>query len=177
MCIRDRDSIGDVIWNSNEASPTWEDLEVGDYLVRYTVTDEHGMSGSDSVSFVVTYHDSDGDWVSTCDEEHWFDTTTGNKCGHDLVDDDDDNDGIIDTLDIWPLDPCADTDVDNDLLPDEVDSPAGVTTDLIEDSDVKRITAKSGDPEEGANMGMLVAFMLLIVGVLLVVNRMRAADD
>ncbi len=172
-----QDSIGDVIWNSNEASPTWEDLEVGDYLVRYTVTDEHGMSSSDSVSFVVTYHDSDGDWVSTCDEEHWFDTTTGNKCGHDLVDDDDDNDGIIDTLDIWPLDPCADTDVDNDLLPDEVDCPAGVTTDLIEDSDVKRLTTKSSDPEEGANMGMLVAFMLLIVGVLLVVNRMRAADD
>ena len=172
-----QDSIGGVVWTSNDESPVWEDLEVGEFFVHYTVFDEHGMSSSDSVSFTVTYHDSDGDWVSTCDEEHWFDTTTGNKCGHDLVDEDDDNDGIIDTLDIWPLDPCADSDVDNDLLPDEVECPAGVTTDLVEDSDVKRLTTKSGDPEEGANMGMLVAFMLLIVGALLVVNRMRAKDD
>ena len=171
-----QDSIGDVIWNSVEVSPTWENLEFGEFLVRYTVTDEHGLSSTDSVSFQVTYHDSDGDWTATCDEEFWFDSTNGNKCGHDSVDTDDDNDGIIDTLDIWPLDPCADADVDNDLLPDVIDCPSGVTTDLVEDEDVKKTSHKSNSEEESANMGMLVAFMLLIVGALLVINRMRASE-
>ena len=171
-----QDSIGDVIWNSVEVSPTWEDLEFGEFLVRYTVADEHGLSSTVSVSFQVTYHDSDGDWTATCDEEYWFDSTNGNKCGHDSVDTDDDNDGIIDTLDVWPLDPCADADVDNDLLPDAIDCPSGVTTELVEDGDVKKISLKSNTAEEGADMGMLVAFMLLIVGVLLVINRMRAAE-
>ena len=171
-----QDSIGDVIWNSVEVSPTWENLEFGEFLVRYTVTDEHGLSSTDSVSFQVTYHDSDGDWTATCDEEFWFDSTNGNKCGHDSVDTDDDNDGIIDTLDIWPLDPCADADVDNDLLPDVIDCPSGVTTDLVEDEDVKKTSHKSNSEEESADMGMLVAFMLLIVGALLVINRMRASE-
>lgn len=171
-----QDSIGDVIWNSADVSPTWEDLEFGEFLVRYTVSDEHGLSSTVSVSFQVSYHDSDGDWTATCDEEFWFDSTTGNKCGHDSVDTDDDNDGIIDTLDIWPLDPCADADVDNDLLPDVIDCPSGVTTELVEDGDVKKISLKSTTAEEGADMGMMVAFLLLIVGVLLVINRMRAAE-
>ena len=169
------DSIGEVIWSSIEASPTWEVLEMGDFVVQYTVVDEHGLSSSSSVSFSIRYHDSDGDWVSTCDEEQWFDSSLGVKCGYDEVDDDDDNDGIIDSLDIWPLDPCADADVDNDMKPDVVNCPAGVLTELVEDDDVKQLTRALEAEDEGADMGMLVAFMLIIVGVVLVINRMRSA--
>ena len=37
--------------------------------------------------------------------------------------------------DAWPFDPCASLDTDRDGMPDRIDCPDGVTTDLVEDDD------------------------------------------
>jgi hypothetical protein len=159
-----------------EQSPTWEILEIGEFNVAYTVLDEHGLATTSSVAFSVIQNDADGDWVITCDEEQWFDMTNGNKCGYDEVDTDDDNDGIIDTLDKWPLDPCADADVDNDMKPDEVDCPTGVTTDLVEDDNVQISTPNLSVAGDNIDTGVLVGIALVLVIIVAIINRMRSTD-
>jgi hypothetical protein len=170
------DSAGATIWQSLEQSPTWEILEIGEFNAVYTVSDEHGLSTTSSVAFSVIQNDADGDWIISCDEEQWFDMTNGNKCGYDGVDEDDDNDGIIDTLDKWPLDPCADADVDNDLKPDEVDCPTGVTTDLVEDDDVQINSPNLSVAGDSIDTGVLVGIALVLVIFVAIINRMRSAD-
>jgi hypothetical protein len=170
------DSTGVIIWQSLEKAPTWEILEIGEFNVAYTALDEHGLSTTSSVSFSVVQNDADGDWIISCDEEQWFDMTTGNKCGYDEVDADDDNDGIIDTLDKWPLDPCADADIDNDLKPDEVDCPLGATTDLVEDNNVQTTTPALSSGEESISTGALVGIALVLVVLVAIINRMRTTD-
>ena len=170
------DSTGTIIWQSLEQSPTWEILEIGEFNVAYTVLDEHGLATTSSVAFSVIQNDADGDWLITCDEEQWFDMTNGNKCGYDEVDADDDNDGIIDTLDKWPLDPCADADVDNDMKPDEVDCPTGVTTDLVEDDNVQITTPNLSVAGDNIDTGVLVGIALVLVIIVAIINRMRSTD-
>jgi hypothetical protein len=170
------DSTGAIIWQSLEQSPTWEILEIGEFNAVYTVLDEHGLATTSSVAFSVIQNDADGDWVITCDEEQWFDMTNGNKCGYDEVDTDDDNDGIIDSLDKWPLDPCADADVDNDLKPDKVDCPTGVTTDLVEDDNVQITTPTLSVAGDNIDTGVLVGIALVFVILVAVINRMRSSD-
>jgi len=170
------DSTGATIWQSLEQSPTWEILEIGQFNVAYAVSDEHGLTTTSSVPFSVIQNDADGDWIISCDEEQWFDMTNGNKCGYDEVDADDDNDGIIDTLDKWPLDPCADTDADNDLKPDELDCPAGVTTDLVEDDNVQISTPALSVAGDSIDTGVLVGIALVFVIIVAIINRMRSSD-
>jgi hypothetical protein len=170
------DSTGTIIWQSAEQSPTWEILEIGDFNVAYTVLDEHGLATTSSVAFSVVQNDADGDWTSSCDDEQWFDMTNGYKCGYDEVDADDDNDGIIDTLDKWPLDPCADADADNDMKPDKVDCPIGVTTDLVEDDNVQISTPNLSVTGDSIDTGVLVGIALLLVIIVAIINRTRSTD-
>ncbi|MCK4481918.1 PKD domain-containing protein, partial [Candidatus Bathyarchaeota archaeon] len=92
--------------------------EPGTYIVTLTVKDEAGNSGTDSI-IITVQRDTDGDGTP------------------DLTDTDDDNDGVNDDEDAFPLDPTetvdadgdgignnADTDDDNDGIPDvwEIDN-------------------------------------------------------
>ena len=75
--------------------------------------------------------DFDGDWNSTCDEESWFDNTSGMYCGPDYLDLDDDSDGLLDYDEVSDNDPLTDIyDHDNDGIQDGVTDRAGTTVTL-----------------------------------------------
>ena len=111
------------------------DLPAGMYVLNLEVTDTQGLQSSKSISFTITLLDSDGDLISTCDLETWFDKEENLHCGPDVFDTDDDNDGVLDIRDAWPTDQCASLDSDNDGQPDDMHCPPGVTTWLTVDSD------------------------------------------
>ena len=110
------------------------DLSAGEYILTIEVTDLQGKMTTESISFVVTLLDSDGDVSPTCNEDY-FDKEENVYCGPDIYDKDDDNDGVLDTSDAYPTDPCANTDTDRDGQPDTIKCPLGVTTWLTEDQD------------------------------------------
>ena len=110
------------------------DLSAGEYILTIEVTDLQGKMTTESISFEVTLLDSDGDVSPTCNEDY-FDKEENVYCGPDIYDKDDDNDGVLDTSDAYPTDPCANTDTDRDGQPDTIKCPLGVTTWLTEDQD------------------------------------------
>lgn len=107
----------------------------GLYVLQVIATDELNLISTVEVDFEVTLLDTDGDWISTCSSDTWFDATKGLQCGPDIYDPDDDNDGRLDTNDVWPTDACAWMDTDNDGQPDRIECPEGKTTMLFEDQD------------------------------------------
>lgn len=172
------DSIGIVVVTSNDWQWSNDDLSVGTYVARVTVSDPHGGTATTSFVVTVTALDSDGDWIETCDQDLWWDATVGVDCGPDYLDDDDDNDGIDDILDAWPNDACASRDSDYDGMPDELRCPDGVTTTLIEDTDddndgILDVDALAGGGEDGTTMSMIAAVLLFIAIAALVINRLR----
>ena len=110
-------------------------LDTGLFVVQVVASDNLGLTTLAEVDIEITQLDTDGDWVSTCSSETWFDATAGLQCGPDIYDPDDDNDGRLDTNDVWPKDPCAWIDTDEDGQPDRIGCPPGVTTTLFEDQD------------------------------------------
>ena len=97
--------------------------------------DNLGLTTMAEVDIEITQLDTDGDWSSTCSSTTWFDPSTGLQCGPDIYDPDDDNDGRLDENDVWPKDPCAWIDSDDDGQPDRIQCPPGATTTLFEDQD------------------------------------------
>ena len=110
-------------------------LDSGLFVVSITATDNLGLTSLVEVDIEVTQLDTDGDWTSTCSSDTWFDATNGVQCGPDIYDPDDDNDGRLDENDVWPKDPCAWLDTDEDGQPDRIECPPGFTTSLFEDQD------------------------------------------
>ena len=75
--------------------------------------------------------DFDNDWNSTCDEESWFDNTSGMFCGPDYLDLDDDSDGLLDYDEVSDNNPLTDIyDHDNDGIQDGVTNREGTTVSL-----------------------------------------------
>ncbi|MFL2978803.1 MAG: hypothetical protein ACJZ59_07105 [Candidatus Thalassarchaeaceae archaeon] len=117
---------------SNTVNPT----ELGTYTLTVSVRDPAGGVATDSVIFQVWPQDNDNDFIDTCQttgDYAWYDPVEEVRCGPDEYDEDDDNDGMRDTIDVFPKDPCAWQDTDEDGKPDDI--VASCATVLIEDDD------------------------------------------
>ena len=150
----------------------------GSHILQIGVVDTLGAETEQFVPLDVKLLDSDRDLISSCDENNWFDLANSRSCGPDVYDDDDDNDGFIDTRDKWPLDPCVWQDTDNDGAPDNINCPDGQTTDLFEDQDddgdgVPDILEGKSDNNGGFDSMTLILLVLSAVGILLFIGRMR----
>jgi len=149
------------------------DLTAGYYLVEITVVDTFGATTTASVDIEFTLLDSDGDWTGSCDSQTWFDATTGKSCGPNLYDADDDNDGISDAKDHFPLDVCAWQDSDGDGQPNDLNCPEGTSTWLTADMDDdgdgipdSLEGQQSNDGDENLNAIMLVVIVFIVVALL-----------
>ncbi len=168
-----------VLEGGNEPVYNITDLSAGFYVVEVTATDTLGLQSTASMDFEYTQLDTDGDWSSSCSSTTWFDPQTGKSCGPNLYDEDDDNDGVSDSNDAFPLDPCAYEDTDGDTQPDELDCPPGFTSWLTEDMD----DDGDGTPDvlEGVSVGdnetntnaLMVVLALLVVVVVMFFARLR----
>jgi len=148
----------------------------GSYLLKVVVTDSFQAQSEKIVPIEVKLLDSDGDFISTCNDATWFDLSASRSCGPDVYDNDDDNDGIIDSRDEWSLDPCAWQDTDGDGQPDDLNCPDGVTSGLFEDQDddgdgiPDTLEGSSNNSDNSFNSLTLI---LLIVGIIVVVLFLR----
>ena len=154
------------------------DLEAGLYVLTLEVTDKQGVSTTDSLSFEITLLDSDGDWTATCNDDY-YDKENNLNCGPDIYDTDDDNDGSLDNRDVWPLDPCAYMDTDNDGQPDDLNCPPGVTTWLTVDADddgdgvPDSLESSNNDEESGSNGIVIIAFVFLFLAAAIILLRRK----
>ena len=156
------------------------DLTAGLYVLKLIVTDEQGLTSTDTLSFEITLLDSDGDWILSCDSETWYDRDEVRKCGPNLYDEDDDNDGVIDSRDSYPTDACASLDSDNDGHPDSLHCPLGMTTWLFEDQDddgdgIPDFSETTESIESPMNPMILVFAFVLIGAIAFVLMRKRRA--
>ena len=119
-----------------ELSQTIYPTELGTYTLTVSVRDPAGGVSMDSIIFQILPQDNDGDFIETCQttgDYAWYDPVEEVRCGPDEYDDDDDNDGMRDAIDMFPKDPCAWQDTDDDGNPDEI--VVSCVTDLTEDKD------------------------------------------
>jgi hypothetical protein len=150
----------------------------GSHVLQVTVADKLGAQSEKLVQLEVKLLDSDQDFTQSCDESNWFDLANSRSCGPDVYDDDDDNDGFIDSRDKWPLDPCVWQDTDNDGAPDNINCPDGETTDLFEDQDDDGdgtpdvLEGKSGN-DGGFDSVTIILLVLILVIIVLFIGRMR----
>ena len=159
------------------------DLPAGGYTLNLDVTDKQGLTTSKSIYFEVTMLDSDDDWISSCDEDSWFDKEQNRKCGPDVYDNDDDNDGVFDARDPWPTDPCASIDTDGDGQPDDLHCPPGMETWLVEDPDddgdgtPDSLESSNDDSESGTAIGTIVfVIILLAAGAFMILRRKQGVN-
>jgi len=118
------------------SSGSSSDTEQGEWTLRATAVDVHGAEGTDTVAVTINPADADSDYIETCPstgQNAWWDAENNRYCGPDVFDVDDDNDDFRDDVDIFPQDPCAHHDTDNDGLPNSIRS--NCETDLVEDDD------------------------------------------
>ena len=158
------------------------DVEEGNYVLSVHVQDSNGGSSSDSILIEILPKDSDGDWTDVCNQDSWFDALNGIDCGPDVHDKDDDNDLVPDTADAWPFDPCASLDTDRDGMPDRIDCPDGVTTDLVEDDDddndgVLDVNSGISENTKSSSFSFLLIFGVFIIFVGLVLSRLRKEEN
>ena len=140
--------------------------------MKLVVIDTNLAQSEQIIPIEVLLLDSDNDYTTTCNSASWFDLSASRSCGPDVYDDDDDNDGIIDSRDYWPLDACAWQDTDGDGQPDNINCPEGSMTNLFEDQD----DDGDGIPDtlEGVSDGSngefdLFTLILIIIGLGVVV--------
>jgi hypothetical protein len=151
----------------------------GSYLLKVVVTDSFQAQSEKIIPIEVKLLDTDGDFISTCNDATWFDLSAGRSCGPDVYDNDDDNDGIIDSRDEWSLDPCAWQDTDGDGQPDNLKCPDGVTTDLFEDQDddgdgiPDTLEGSSNNSDNSFNSLTLILLIVSIIVVMLFLRRTR----
>ena len=145
----------------------------GSHILRFSVIDSLGAKTESTIPIEVKLLDSDGDFGQTCDENNWFDLTISRSCGPDVYDEDDDNDGFIDSRDEWPTDPCAWKDTDGDGQPDSLNCPEGVSTDLFEDQDDDGDGTPDileGDSDSSSGEFNSLTAILLVVGIIVVLS-------
>ena len=150
----------------------------GNYLLQVSVTDSNLAQSSEIIPFEVKLLDSDNDYLSTCDDNTWYDLTAIRSCGPDVYDADDDNDGIIDSRDVWPLDSCAWQDTDGDGHPDEINCPEGMETELFEDQDddgdgTPDILEGSSTSSNQFDSVTLILLVIIVVVVGVFISRSR----
>ena len=118
------------------ASGTTSDTEQGEWYLRATAIDVHGAEGTATVAITVNAADADNDYIDSCPStgpNAWWDALNNRFCGPDVFDVDDDNDNFRDEADLFPFDPCAHHDTDDDGLPNSIAN--NCETDLVADED------------------------------------------
>ena len=150
----------------------------GNYLLQITVIDTNLAQSAEIIPLEVKLLDSDNDYLSTCDDNTWYDLTATRSCGPDVYDADDDNDGIIDSRDAWPLDSCAWQDTDNDGQPDALNCPEGVATELFEDQDddgdgIPDVLEGSSDSSNQFDSLTLILLVIIVVVASVFISRSR----
>ena len=173
----------------NEPEYNITDLPYGFYVLEAKVTDALGATSSDTVDFEITQLDTDGDWTNSCtytqQTDVWFNAEIGYPCGPDQEDTDDDNDGVPDARDDYPMDACAFLDTDGDGQPDDVNCPDGMTTWLFADQDDDNdgipdvMEGTPVDEPSDFSTSTLLLIALVVAAILLFAARMRkgGGDD
>ena len=179
----------EVMRGPNEPEYNITDLPYGFYVLEAKVTDALGATSSDTVDFEITQLDTDGDWTNSCtytqQTDVWFNAEIGYPCGPDQEDTDDDNDGVPDARDDYPMDACAFLDTDGDGQPDDVNCPDGMTTWLFADQDddndgIPDVMEGTPVDEPGDfSTSTLLLIALVVAAILLFAARMRkgGGDD
>jgi hypothetical protein len=180
------------------SSGVFHATEQGEWLLRLIVADVNGGETQASIHFTINPKDNDNDFSDTCQTQGsnaWFDPVSGQLCGPDIFDEDDDNDGINDDRDDFPYDACAHKDTDGDSLPDSI--LTGCETDLtvaddddydgVPDSeDIDPTDASKGNTPETEEKSLTATLcspgIVLTVGVLIVftifaILRYRGSDN
>ncbi len=168
------------------ASVSITGLSAGSYEVRVKASDEGGLFSEDYFILEVQSSDNDGDQAG-CPADG-YSTTLNAYCGPDASDKDDDNDGVIDENDAFPLDRCAARDTDGDGAPDEIVSAC--PTNLVVDSDAntaagedtnesnstsdadKQASSSTGD-DSGNSALLLLVLAGIAVGVVVIIILLR----
>ena len=154
-------------------------LGPGLYVLQVIATDDLNLFSTIEVDFEVTLLDTDGDWISSCNSDTWFDASSGVQCGPDIYDPDDDNDGRLDDNDVWPTDACAWMDTDDDGQPDRIECPEGQTTMLFEDQDddgdgtPDELEGKSSTKNEDQSTGLLLIGGIVVIVLIIFFVRTR----
>ncbi|MCH1443163.1 MAG: hypothetical protein L7U53_04755 [Candidatus Poseidoniaceae archaeon] len=154
-------------------------LGPGLYVLQVIATDDLNLFSTTEVDFEVTLLDTDGDWISSCNSDTWFDASNGVQCGPDIYDPDDDNDGRLDDNDVWPIDACAWMDTDDDGQPDRIECPEGQTTMLFEDQDddgdgtPDELEGKSSTKNEDQSTGLLLIGGIVVIVLIIFFVRTR----
>jgi hypothetical protein len=151
----------------------------GLYVLQVIATDDLSLFSTVEVDFEVTLLDTDGDWISSCSSDTWFDALNGVQCGPDIYDPDDDNDGRLDENDVWPTDACAWMDTDDDGQPDRIECPEGKTTMLFEDQDddgdgtPDELEGKSSTKNEDQSTALLLIGGIIVIVLIIFFLRTR----
>ena len=151
----------------------------GLYVLQVIATDDLSLFSTVEVDFEVTLLDTDGDWISSCSSDTWFDALNGVQCGPDIYDPDDDNDGRLDENDVWPTDACVWMDTDDDGQPDRIECPEGKTTMLFEDQDddgdgtPDELEGKSSTKNEDQSTALLLIGGIIVIVLIIFFLRTR----
>lgn len=89
---------------AEEVWVNWRPTQYGETKIRVDTKGEGGEVGDSALITLFIDRDTDGDGIG------------------DLTDPDDDNDGVLDAADKWPLDPTRSRDTDGDGIDDSIDS-------------------------------------------------------
>ena len=167
--------------------------EVGVYILTVRATDNWGGIAEDSMTFTVILDDADEDFIDTCPStgsNAWYDLEEDRPCGPDVYDDDDDNDRIPDSRDLFPFDPCAHSDNDLDGLPNSI--LPNCETDLIADDDDDNdgtldsadpdpmdatISGKDSENSEGGLLSPSVIIPVVLIVVVVIAIFLRGSRD
>lgn len=138
-------------------------LEEGEYSISIIVTDNYNALTVKTKLFTITPSDNDGDNIETCVSELWWDDQNQRHCGPDNADKDDDNDGVVDTLDAFPFDLCASKDTDSDGSPDNIIENCETSLITDEDVDGNGIIDSQEVSVEGDESGLNGSFIIWVV--------------
>ena len=98
-------------------------------IVSNTSTDQNDVDKDGVSNLIDSCYDGEEGWTSSLQTDH-----DGDGCRDSSEDEDDDNDGVVDLLDLYPLDPTEWVDSDGDGTGDNADPFPNDSTEWI-DSD------------------------------------------
>ena len=171
--------------------------EVGDFVISVSVRDVSGGIAEASILIEVLPSDNDFDFIESCPssgDNPWFDPVELRRCGPDEFDEDDDNDGLPDDLDDFPLDRCAWQDTDDDgrpdtlendcdtsLIEDNDDDNDGLTDDEDNDPKVPYVADSNADAEPLIvtllSPGVILPLIVIVIATILLVRQRRSTEE
>ncbi len=153
---------------TSDSAYALSELTEGEYSLSIIVTDSYGAMTVVTQLFTITPPDNDAVNIASCISGLWYDDLNQRHCGPDNVDNDDDNDGVSDTIDSFPFDSCASQDTDSDGNPDNL--LENCETILIEDDDDDgngiidtQEASLKGEKDSGNGSIIIWALLLLII--------------